>query len=264
MDRRRDRRWPRQLEVRFWRRGDYEHPHQAIAANISRTGVFVRTQSVLPSGARLRVEVIHGRESFVAEAVVVRALKTPGHLQSVKPSGMGLRFLQSRELVEELLPGITAHPATEVYQEGFDDSATAAPSAAAATVAAAAAGATSRPPAAPVATPTAAPAATLHDKRLFRISYRSRDQFEQVFERDIATGGVFVPTTSPPPPLDSVVLVEVAVDGSAAPPIRLEARVVHRVEPSSGGGSGNLLVGMGVQFTDPPGAVERLRPLLVV
>ena len=60
MERRRNRRWPRQLEVRVWKRGDEAHPMRATSANISRTGIFVRTQQVLPSGTRLRLEVFNG------------------------------------------------------------------------------------------------------------------------------------------------------------------------------------------------------------
>src|SRR5688500_8042498 len=106
MDRRRSRRWPRQLDVRFWKRGEEDQATRAVSTNVSKTGIFLRTQQVLPSGARLRLEVTCAGRSFVAEGVVMRALRTPPHLQSAIPSGMGVRFLRVEELLEDLLPGI--------------------------------------------------------------------------------------------------------------------------------------------------------------
>src|SRR5262245_53222968 len=105
-ERRRNRRWPRQLEVRFWKQGEEGQGSRAISTNISRTGIFVRTQMVLPSGTRMRIAVGHSGRSFTVEGVVMRALRSPAHLQSVMPSGMGVRFMTSEELLEELLPAI--------------------------------------------------------------------------------------------------------------------------------------------------------------
>jgi hypothetical protein len=105
-ERRRNRRWPRQLEVRFWKQGEEGQGSRAISTNISRTGIFVRTQMVLPSGTRMRLAVGHSGRSFTIEGVVMRALRSPAHLQSVMPSGMGVRFLGPEELLEELLPAI--------------------------------------------------------------------------------------------------------------------------------------------------------------
>jgi uncharacterized protein (TIGR02266 family) len=95
---------------------------------------------------------------------------------------------------------------------------------------------------------------------LFPLVFRDREQFRRAFERDISTGGLFV-TTDRPLALDSVVEVEVGVEGTEAAPVRLQARVVHRTEPTAGE-EGNLLAGMGLQFLDVQRAVERLRSLL--
>ncbi|HET9766761.1 MAG TPA: PilZ domain-containing protein, partial [Thermoanaerobaculia bacterium] len=105
-ERRRNRRWPRQLEVRFWKQGEEGQGSRAISTNVSRTGIFVRTQMVLPSGSRMRLAIGHGGRSFTVEGVVMRALRSPAHLQAVMPSGMGVRFLSAEELLEELLPAI--------------------------------------------------------------------------------------------------------------------------------------------------------------
>jgi uncharacterized protein (TIGR02266 family) len=257
MERRRNRRWPRQLEVRVWRRGDEAHPMRATSANISRTGIFVRTQQVLPSGTRLRLEVFNGPRSFVAEGVVMRALKTPTPLQSVMPSGMGIRFIHIEELLGELLPGLDLM-AEELVPGGVSSPLGGAARAAAAPQTA--------PPAtvvqgaSPIPAASTAAASPAITGSLFPLVFRDREQFRRAFERDISTGGLFV-TTDRPLALDSVVEVEVGVEGTEAAPVRLQARVVHRTEPTAGE-EGNLLAGMGLQFLDVQRAVERLRSLL--
>ena len=45
-------------------------------------------------------------------------------------------------------------------------------------------------------------------------------------------------------------------------PVRLQARVVHRMESPPDSPPGNLLAGMGVQFLDVDRAIEQLRSLL--
>ena len=248
MDRRRSRRWPRQLDVRFWKRGEEGQATRALSTNISKTGIFLRTQQVLPSGSRLRLEVTCAGRSFVAEGVVMRALRSPAHLQAAIPSGMGVRFLRIEELLEDLLPGINLLAEEKVPEP------LAAPPAAAA----------SHPMSTDsYAAPPAAPAAgePIGAGAVFPLRFRDREQFQRAFERDIQTGGLFI-ATEYPPAMDAMVDVEVAVDGVPRPPVRLQARVVHRIDPAPGDPSGNLLTGVGVQFVDVARAVELLRALL--
>jgi hypothetical protein len=284
-ERRRNRRWPRQLEVRFWKQGEEGQGSRAISTNVSRTGIFVRTQLVLPSGTRMRLAIGHSGRDFTVEGVVMRALRAPAHLQSVMPSGMGVRFLSAEELLEELLPAIDFQ-AEERLPDGIESPSpsvratpiiesrtasgsfrtvgeTAAPSSSTAT----AVPTPSPPPAAPAPPPPApaeAPAANaqpITSNLSFPLRFRDPEQFRRVFDRDVKTGGLFI-HTSRPPALDSVIEVEVTVEGVAVPPIRLQARVVHRMEPPPGSPPGNLLAGKGVQFVDVGRAVERLRALL--
>jgi Tfp pilus assembly protein PilZ len=260
MDRRRSRRWPRQLDVRFWKRGEEGHPTHAVSTNVSKTGIFLRTQQVLPSGTRLRLEVSCAGRSFVSEGVVMRALRTPASLQAAMPSGMGVRFLRIEELIEDLMPGINL-----LAEERVQETSAAAPP-----VAAAPAGAGSQVPA--PAHPSAAATATaaygppaggepIGGRAVFPLRFRDREQFQTAFSRDIQTGGLFI-SVERPPAMDAVVDVEVSVEGVAHAPVRLQARVVHRMESPAGTPAGNLLAGMGVQFLDVGRAVEQLRVLL--
>jgi hypothetical protein len=278
VDRRRDRRWPRQLEVRFWKQGEMGQGSRAISTNVSRTGIFVRTQLVLPSGTRLRIAVGHSGRDFTIEGVVMRALRSPAHLQSVMPSGMGVRFLTAEELLEELLPAIDFQ-AEERIPTGIESPSSSSlhvtpiaedrPATGGFSIAGAAASPTTRAaatPTVPTPPPRTAPAAAANAQPIspalcFPLRFRDTEQFRRVFDRDVKTGGLFI-HTSRPPGLDAVIEVEVTVDGVPVQPIRLQARVVHRMEPPPGSPPGNLLAGMGVQFVDVERAVERLRALL--
>jgi PilZ domain len=293
-DRRRNRRWPRQLEVRFWKQSEEGQGSRAISTNVSRTGIFVRTQAVLPSGSRLRLAIGHGGRDFTVEGVVMRALRAPAHLQSVMPSGMGVRFLSAEELLEELLPaidfqaeeripaGFEAPTSTSTYSKDGGSESTRATSGALFgsihTPPPAAVPSMQTPPPRPIAPPpppsrpptpvhTPAPAPqpvvgeAIASLQVFPLRFRDADQFRRVFDRDVKTGGLFISTVKPPG-LDAVIQVEVTVEGIAVAPIRLQARVVHRMEPPPGSPPGNLLAGMGVQFLDVTRAVEQLRSLL--
>ena len=71
---------------------DQEEPVAVVAANISRSGTFVRTRQPHPAGSRLRFELLLGDElasiQGVGEVVWVRQ----GELYAVLPAGMGIRF----------------------------------------------------------------------------------------------------------------------------------------------------------------------------
>jgi len=206
--------------------------------------------------------------------VVMRALRSPAHLQSVMPSGMGVRFLGAEELLEELLPSIDFQ-AEERIPGGVGAPTAAVPDEASVEPPRAAGTATPPPWTSPAATVAPAPARpanpdpapssagkeAIEPTQLYPLRFRDADQFRRVFDRDVKTGGLFI-HTSRPPALDAVILVEVLVDGLAVPPVRLQARVVHRMEPPPGSPPGNLLAGMGVQFLDVTRAVEQLRALL--
>jgi hypothetical protein len=281
-DRRRNRRWPRQLEVRFWKQSEEGQGSRAISTNVSRTGIFVRTQAVLPSGSRLRLAIGHGGRDFTVEGVVMRALRAPAHLQSVMPSGMGVRFLSAEELLEELLPaidfqaeeripaGIDMPTSAPTFSGGAASGSTRAPSGALygsaptptpAAVVPSMSTPPPRPPAPAYTAPQPPAGEVIASLQVYPLRFRDADQFRRVFDRDVKTGGLFI-STATPPGLDAVIQVEVTVEGITVPPVRLQARVVHRLEPPPGSPPGNLLAGMGVQFLDVTRAVEQLRSLL--
>ena len=88
---------------------------------------------------------------------------------------------------------------------------------------------------------------------VYRAFYADREQFLQIYERDVKTGGLFV-STDRPAEVGEVVTVKVVVAGSGLRPLRLRGKVVHSVEP----GEGNLMAGMGLELLDLARTVRKI------
>ncbi|MEM7585228.1 MAG: PilZ domain-containing protein [Acidobacteriota bacterium] len=84
---------------------------------------------------------------------------------------------------------------------------------------------------------------------VYRLRFSSREQFFEVYDRDLATGGLFIPTDDPAP-ISELVMIELSVDAPGVEPVRFPARVVHRLDPKMPEGTtgGNLMAGMGVEI----------------
>ncbi len=87
------------------------------------------------------------------------------------------------------------------------------------------------------------------DDGLYRASYASAQQFLEVYERDVQTGGLFVATRRPAE-VGECVEIEVVVEHSGIPPLRLTGSVVYRAEANPPGDDAhtNLMAGMGVEL----------------
>lgn len=223
MERREQERRPRRVQVHFWKRGASKR-WRGYSANISTGGMYIDTNNLVSKGSRIRLEVGAAPHTFMAEAVVARVNKS---LQTLRPSGMGVRFLTIEELVTELIPEIAS-----VAPEGP----------------AGGTGAGSSEPPLP--------------EGAYRLSFADRRQFLEVYQRDLSTGGLFIPTDEPAP-LNEVVTVELSVAEAGVAPVRLEARVVHRLDPDMPDGTGgNLMAGMGVEILSFESALETLRAMV--
>ncbi len=176
--------------------------------------MYIDTNNLVSSGSRIRLEVGAEEQTFMAEAVVARVNKS---LQTLRPSGMGVRFLTIEELVSELIPEI-GHQRSAAGEPPLPEGS-------------------------------------------YRLSFADRHQFLEVFQRDLSTGGLFIPTDEPAA-LNDVVTVELSVAEAGVSPVRLEARVVHRLDPDMPDGtSGNLMAGMGVEILSFERALETLRAM---
>lgn len=95
----------------------------------------------------------------------------------------------------------------------------------------------------------------------FPVRFANSWEFLRILERDIAHGGLFVPT-SRPPGLNQVVSLELTIPGFPEP-IPLPARVVHRFDPAEarpGTGVGRT-AGMGVEFVHQDETIHRLQQI---
>ncbi len=246
-------RYPRRIEVRFWRQGEAQ-AHSGFTVNISRTGVFLGTGFLLAPGERVRVEIVDPARGFMAEGRVVRVHRVAQALRHVDQAGVGIRFLQPEELVEELLPAaarsaappLRAGTAVSVRDAEPQDSGETEP----------------EPDAVAAPAPASSAPSTPASSRVVPVDFPDRSTFLSVYHRDLASGGLFVSTSSPAA-LQEIVTIELRTPLPGVAPLRFEARVVHRFEPEAAVGSGrNLLSGMGLQFLEPERVRAALAPIL--
>lgn len=258
MSRRRAVRRARRVQVHFWKRGE-PTPYAGYTTNISMTGMFIATNSPMPRGSRIRIEVMDQDRGFMMEGVVAHARKMRGDMARLNQSGMGVRFLSVEELVRELIPvaygqseEIPKSPQTPAPQPAATPRAAAPPP----TPEVFRPLAPSSPPEAPEAPrpPIGMGGGT------FAIRFEGPEEFLEVFRRDIQQGGLFVSTLYPAR-LQESVLVELHPPLPGGEPVLLRARVVQRFEPHAGEGV-NLLAGMGLELLDLSEVIQKLQPIV--
>lgn len=278
MSRRRATRRARRVQVHFWKQGE-PTAYVGYTVNISTTGMFVATNSPMPSGTRIRIEVIDRDRGFMVEGVVAHARKVRSELAAITQSGMGVRFLSVEELVRELMPAIygqteeiphdadrgsfstspNLHAEPEVSKPSAKPASQPVPAAPSAREPLR----TPNPPAESARSTSDGPApAFTGSGGAFSIRFANADEFLEVYRRDILQGGLFI-STRYPAKMQETVSVELHPPIAFAEPVVLRARVVQRFEPGADSlGSPNLLAGMGLELIDLPGLVERLQPIV--
>ena len=97
-------RHPRRVQVRFWPETHPEQAHAGYSRNVSATGMFIATVHPLKPGTLVSIEFREDSEAFRVQAKVVHSAKVSPLLQAVRPSGMGVRFLDRAPGLERLLP----------------------------------------------------------------------------------------------------------------------------------------------------------------
>jgi len=262
--RRRAVRRPRRVQVQFWKRGE-TRASPGYTTNISTTGMFLATNSPLPPGTRVRVEVLEGDRGFIVEGVVAHARKMPAELLRLSQSGMGIRFLSVEELVRELIPVVPGE-SEEVPERGPAPVAHVPPPPPSVMPRPAVTGSMPAPPAPPAAParpePVAAPAPKpIEGGGLFSMGFLGPAEFLEIYQRDIVNGGLFV-STRYPGRLQESVRIELRPPLPGAPTVILQARVVQRFEPQDGHFGPNLLSGMGVEILNLATALDELRPIV--
>ncbi|HEX4496658.1 MAG TPA: PilZ domain-containing protein [Thermoanaerobaculia bacterium] len=275
--RRRAVRRPRRVQVQFWRQGD-PAAYVGYTTNISLTGMFIATNNPIPSGSRIRVEVIDRDRGFMVEGLVAHARKMQPELARLNQSGMGVRFLSVEELVRELMPsglGETGEVSRDVTRAEPVAPPSSMPPSALPSQTVVISDFSSQsdllPPTVPNATPSRAPDPTKPARiksavpvapsgGSYSVRFSGIDEFLEVFDRDILQGGLFV-STRYPARLQETVSVELFPAGPFVPPVMMQARVVQRFEPDTGGGL-NLLSGMGLELLEVAAVIAALEPVV--
>ncbi|HEX6902927.1 MAG TPA: PilZ domain-containing protein [Thermoanaerobaculia bacterium] len=263
MSRRRAVRRPRRVQVHFWKHGE-PTAYIGYTTNISTTGMFIATNSPMPSGVRVRVEIVDRDRGFMVEGLVAHARKMRSDLARLNQSGMGVRFLSVEELVRELFPAGLGET-EEIAQLSATRPMPAVQSPAPAP----------DPPPAPEPPPQEAvqpappPPAPEPEKPAgplppvggtFSVRFSGTEEFMEVYRRDILQGGLFV-STRYPARLQEAVNVELYPPLPYAEPILVRARVVQRFEPTADSGP-NLLAGMGLELLELAALIQRLEPVV--
>lgn len=119
MERRRERRYPRRLTVRY---GEHELSRTGLTHDISTSGAFVIAQGLPPLDSRIHLLISAGPErSVYFEGVVRRHRVLPPALRQIEHGGFGVRFLMPGDLVRELVPKAgSANDALEVVFDSAD------------------------------------------------------------------------------------------------------------------------------------------------
>ncbi len=81
----------RRLMVKY---GTDKADRTAFTGDVSETGVFLRTNMVLPPGAVVQVEIEFPERKWSLWARVAWAKKVPAQLAHVIPCGMGIEFVE--------------------------------------------------------------------------------------------------------------------------------------------------------------------------
>jgi Tfp pilus assembly protein PilZ len=270
MSRRRAVRRPRRVQVHFWRHGE-PTSYIGYTTNISMTGMFIATNSPMPMGVRVRVEIVDRDRGFMVEGVVAHARKMRSDLARLNQSGMGVRFLSVEELVRELIPSGVGE--TEEIPQSAPYPATPSPAAPPPPEPAVQPSppAQAPPPVSATVRPAAPPPPHVESEKpsvpvapaggTFSVRFSGAQEFMEVYRRDILQGGLFVSTLYPGR-LQETVTVELHPPLPSAEPLLVRARVVQRFDPGSDPHSPNLLSGMGLELIDLPALVEKLQPVV--
>ncbi len=125
MEKRRNRRHSKRFKVRF---GVKELSATGFTNDISSTGMFVVTTTLLSIGQRVHVEVtLDDNNKLYFEGAVARLTLVAPELRQIMKGGFGLRFLSGAELMGEMVPHlrdktriVMTYPTLQGYQNAFE------------------------------------------------------------------------------------------------------------------------------------------------
>lgn len=240
-------RYKRRLPVRFWN-PDTGDSHQAFTHDISLVGMFIGTRTPLAEGSRFRIEVLEPEHNYIFQGEVVRSARVAPELWQVSPSGMGVRLLPVRELIQELIP--TEAEKARVVPPGrtfrrrrpgrYSQ--------------------TTAPPADPLSAEPPAPDEPAEGQiPVYLLRFASPEVFLQIFLHHREQGGFFVPTRRPAA-VGEEIRVTFELLRSGVEPLELAGRVEAHLNEAEG--TDKRPTGMQVTFLDEADAMDQLRAMI--
>ncbi len=126
MEKRRNRRHSKRFKVRF---GVKDLTSSGFTNDVSSTGMFVVTTSLLSIGERVHVEVtLDDENKLYFEGAVARLTMVAPELRTIMKGGFGLRFLSGAEMMGEMVPHlkdktriVLTYPTLGGFQNAFDN-----------------------------------------------------------------------------------------------------------------------------------------------
>ena len=215
MDKRKTPRYKRRIQLRFWSSDD-RNPRKGFTHNVSVAGMFIASNAPFKPGTRIFVEIPTSTEKMILQAEVRNAARVDPLLQKVKPSGMGVRFLTTEELMAELLK-LKKPPPGEEKEAGEE--------------------------------------AEVEESQglqgpVLEVTFTTPHDLANTYERDIKYGGLFLPTEQSVEEEDKVV-VEFRFDWDSSLAVQVQANVIKKFAAAEGSATGETVSGVGVAFTDP-------------
>lgn len=248
MEKRLQKRFPRRVQIHYWIHGE-DHERKAYTTNVSTAGAFIATNGPSPPGTRMRVEFL-GENGFIIEAIVSHAARVSASLQSIRSSGMGIRFLSIEELVRGLLPP-GGEKAKESIREASDHREVERSRARTERLFDRAEEEHVRERKVRAAASGGAP--------IFTVGFRNVGYLLEAIENEIHFGGVFVATDTPAG-LQQDVQIALALPAPIRRTVNAQAVVVRVSDPATDDSS--TLKGMAVAFKDTEKVLDELNQLI--
>ena len=228
-------RWPRRLRVRFWRTSKPDESFVGYTVNFSNTGTLITTRNPVGAKGRIKMEIGEPPNAILMDGVVTRARAVPLELRQVVEGGMGVRFLSVEELVGEV-PAGQSETSSAVEQRGSPTRQR-----------------PRHPSADPVGSASSGDRISSDSTTLptYPVVFSSFDQFQQLYDRDIRAGGMFIATPKPAA-VDEEIRIALRLPGRDEE-VRIHATVIRSDPTATKTGPG-----MFVQFINADTPLARL------
>lgn len=231
MDKRKTPRFKRRVPLEFWDPEGSGKRRRGFTINVSETGLFIATNSPISVGTLITIELTQVNSTVRLDGEVRSAIRVDPALRRLKQSGMGVRLLTTEEKMRRIIkPGLVkeTNPPVKVddaESTSEDDN------------------------------------GRVKDSPLYSVYIDSTAQLSEVFDSHIRHGGIFVPTSTAAD-IEQMIRLEFLFRWEPGTVFQTTGTVVKNFSPAEGGERVGGVVGMGVEFSDPPGTIAHFRQLL--